>query len=77
MPHSFYKRFIFITASALAIGSLAAITERLVTKSIDELLPPTSKVDLFSRPGTIELLSSNGTIIQKLGPVTREKIKPN
>ena len=33
-------------------------------------------INLFNRPGTITLLSSNGKVIQKLGPATREKIKP-
>ncbi len=53
-----------------------AITEKFISKSIDSKLPPTSKVKIFSRPGTIELISSQGKIIQKLGPVTREKIRP-
>ncbi len=58
----------------MAIGSLIAISEILLSKSIDSWLPPASKVDVFSRPGTIEFFTSNGEAIQKLGPVTREKI---
>ncbi len=72
-----FQTFILLATSAIAIGSLTAITERWISKSIDHLLPPTSKVNIFSRTGTIELLSSKGKIIQKLGPVTREKIKPD
>ncbi|KGG16535.1 Multimodular transpeptidase-transglycosylase [Prochlorococcus sp. MIT 0602] len=33
-----------------------------------------SKIREFNRPGTIELLASNGEIIQKLGPITRDKM---
>ena len=29
----------------------------------------------FHRPGTITLLASDGKVIQKLGPATREKVK--
>ncbi len=77
MHRRFLKFYILLATSSLAIGSLTAFTERFIIKSIDSQLPSTSRVNIFSRPGTIELLSSQGKIIQKLGPLTREKIKPN
>ncbi len=70
------QTFLFLTTSALAIGSLTAISEKYISSYIDAFLPSTSKVDIFSRPGTIELISSEGLIIQKLGPATRQKIAP-
>ena len=68
------QTLLLITTSSLAIGSLTAISEILISKSVDSLLPPISKVNRFSRSGTIELFASQGEVIQKLGPITREKI---
>ena len=67
--------FLFITFSSLTIGSLAAISEKFTINLIDSLLPKPTKVNTYSRPGTITLLSTNKKIIQKVGPVSREKVK--
>ena len=69
------KRWILLAISALSIGSTTAISELIITRAVDNLLPNTKSIDQFSRPGTITLLSTNGKIIQKIGPATREKIK--
>ncbi|NDD45294.1 MAG: PBP1A family penicillin-binding protein, partial [Synechococcaceae bacterium WB9_4xB_025] len=42
----------------------------------DATLPDARGIARFNRPGTITLLSSDGQVIQKLGPATREKIEP-
>ncbi len=68
------KACFLLATSGLILGSCIAITENFVSKSIDSTLPPTSKISKFNRPGTIELFASKGEIIQKLGPVTREKM---
>ncbi|AAP99469.1 MULTISPECIES: transglycosylase domain-containing protein [Prochlorococcus] len=69
-----FRNWLFITTGTLAIGSLTAISEGFISKSIDSFLPPSNKVNVFSRPRTIEFFSSKGEIIQKRGPVTREKM---
>ena len=43
---------------------------------VDATLPDARGIASFNRPGTITLLSSEGQVIQKLGPATREKMKP-
>ena len=43
---------------------------------VDATLPDARGIASFNRPGTITLLSSEGRVIQKLGPATREKLKP-
>ena len=63
-----------MATGTIAIGSITAISEIFISKSIDSFLPPASQVNRFSRPGTIELFTSKGDIIQKLGPIPREKI---
>ncbi len=67
-------RWLSITISALGIGSSIAISEIYFSRAIDKRLPEVEKVNNFTRPGTLTFLSSNGSVIQKLGPVTREKL---
>ncbi len=49
---------------------------RALTELVDATLPDARGIASFNRPGTITLLSTNGKVIQKLGPATREKVKP-
>ena len=49
---------------------------RALTDMVDATLPDARGIASFNRPGTITLLSTNGKVIQKLGPATREKVKP-
>ena len=65
-----------IAGTAAAVGVGAALGTRAVTQLVDSKLPDARGIASFHRPGTITLLSSQGKIIQKLGPATREKIKP-
>ena len=65
---------VYFLCLVLAFGSTVAISEFLISKKIDSLLPESKKIHEFRRPGTITLLSSNGEIIQKLGPATRDKV---
>ena len=64
-----------ITFTSLLTGTFFAISEIYLTKFFDSLLPESNKVNLYHRPGTITLLSKSGKIIQKIGPLTREKIQ--
>ena len=72
--HSKVQKHLLLVTSGLILGSGIAITENLISKSIDSKLPPASKVSRFNRPGTIQIFASKGEIIQKLGPATREKM---
>ena len=72
--HSKVQTYLLLATSGFILGSSIAITENLISKSIDSKLPPASKVSRFNRPGTIQIFASKGEIIQKLGPATREKM---
>ena len=64
-----------IAGSAAAIGVGAALGTRAVVQIVDATLPDARGIANFNRPGTITLLASDGKVIQKLGPATREKVK--
>ena len=65
-----------IAGTAAAVGVGAALGTRALTELVDATLPDARGIASFNRPGTITLLSTNGKVIQKLGPATREKVKP-
>ena len=73
MKKKYFHYFLSIF-STISIGSIIALSEAFLTKRLDSILPETSQVSTFSRPGTITILSTKEKIIQKIGPVTREKI---
>ncbi|MAV11519.1 MAG: carboxypeptidase [Synechococcus sp. MED850] len=64
-----------IAGSATAIGIGTALGTRAFVQIVDATLPDARGIANFNRPGTITLLASNGQVIQKLGPATREKVK--
>ena len=68
--------WLLIGGSAVVIGSGVALAQAAVVRAVDATLPDARAVSRFSRPGTITLLASDGAVIQKLGPATREKIEP-
>ncbi|CAE20446.1 putative penicillin binding protein [Prochlorococcus marinus str. MIT 9313] len=68
------RHWIVISVSAVAIGCVAALAERTLTHGLDSVLPDARRIANFNRPGTITLLSTDGQVIQKLGPATREKV---
>ena len=70
------RQWILIAGVAVAVGSGVALGQAALTRAIDSTLPDAKGIAVFHRPGTITLLSSDGEVIQKLGPATREKIKP-
>ena len=70
------RHWILIGGSAIVIGSGVALAQSAVVSAFDATLPDARGISRFSRPGTITLLASDGAVIQKLGPATREKIKP-
>ena len=58
------------------MGVGAALGTRALTELVDGTLPDARGIASFNRPGTITLLSTRGQVIQKLGPATREKVRP-
>ncbi|MEC9453431.1 MAG: transglycosylase domain-containing protein, partial [Cyanobacteriota bacterium] len=69
------RHWIVIAVSAVAIGCVSALAERTLTHALDSVLPDARRIANFNRPGTITLLSTDGKVIQKLGPATREKVE--
>ena len=69
-------RWGLIAAVSAGAGFTAAIGTKAFTQLVDSTLPDARGIASFHRPGTITLLSSRGQVIQKLGPATRDKLKP-
>lgn len=61
-----------ILFAGIILGSIGAV--RLVAVQVDRLLPNTSEIQTFQRPGTLTIRASDGTILHQLGPATREKL---
>ncbi|KEF41358.1 MAG: carboxypeptidase [Cyanobium sp. CACIAM 14] len=59
---------------AAAAGGLVALGQNLLVSSIDAMLPDAGRINSFNRPGTITILSSDGEVVLKKGPATREKL---
>ena len=70
------RRRQLITAGLVGAGAGLAVglTQAAVTRGVDSLLPNVRGVSSYNRPGTLTLLASDGQVIQKLGPATREKL---
>ncbi|BEV35775.1 PBP1A family penicillin-binding protein [Synechococcus sp. M16CYN] len=68
--------WVFIAGTAAAVGIGTAFGTRAFTQLVDSKLPDARGIASFNRPGTITLLSSRGRVIQKLGPATRDKVRP-
>ncbi len=66
-----------VAASCIFLGSSTAISQVILVRSIDSILPNVNKIKDFKRQGTITLLSTNQEVIQKIGPATRNKLKTN
>ncbi len=69
-----FRRWFILSSAGIAVGFSAAISELSLSHFVDSLLPDAIGISNFIRPGTITILSTNGEIIQKLGPATREKV---
>ena len=69
-------RSAFLVVGSLFLGGAVAFGQNSLTEILDAALPDAREIARFHRPGTITFLSSDGRIIQKLGPATREKVEP-
>jgi penicillin-binding protein 1A len=61
-----------LAAAALGIG--ISVAQTAISAATDSLLPDASRITSFSRPGTLTVLDTNGQVIVKMGPATREKL---
>ncbi len=61
---------------AVLIGGGVACGQSALVAGFDSLLPDARGINQFNRPGTLTILSADGQVVQKLGPVTREKLTP-
>lgn len=59
---------------AAAIGAGAAVVQSVVVQGFDALLPDARGISHYNRPGTLTILAADGQVVQKLGPVSREKL---
>jgi len=59
---------------AAAIGGGAAVVQSVAVRGFDALLPDARGISHFNRPGTLTILAADGSVVQKQGPVSREKL---
>ncbi len=67
-------RLIAPAVAAAAAGGLVALGQTTLVRTIDAVLPDAALIKSFNRPGTITILSSDGKVVLKKGPATREKL---
>jgi penicillin-binding protein 1A len=68
------RQLVVAAVLAAGAGSLVALGQAALVRSIDGLLPETERINTFNRPGTVTILSADGQVLQKLGPATRDKV---
>ncbi|MCT7991450.1 transglycosylase domain-containing protein [Laspinema olomoucense] len=70
-----YRRRIFWVGLGVVVVSSTAGTLTWVWWRIDRSLPDVSEVFTFVRDGTLTITTKDGTILQQIGPATRDKLK--
>lgn len=68
------RRLLAPALVAAAIGGGVALGQSALVAGIDSLLPDADRISAFNRPGTITILDTNGKVVVKEGPATREKL---
>ncbi|MGL6134844.1 MAG: PBP1A family penicillin-binding protein, partial [Prochlorococcaceae cyanobacterium] len=68
------RRLVVTAVAAAVLGGGVAAVQSTVVGSFDSLLPDASGISNFNRPGTLTILSADGQVLQKLGPLAREKL---
>ena len=61
-----------LTAAAIGVG--VALGQSALEAGLDGLLPDADRISAFNRPGTLTILDTNGKVVVKEGPATREKL---
>lgn len=72
-----YRRWFPWVLLGLVVGSagMTAYSIRRTLVVINRDLPNASEVNTFARPGTLVIKAEDGTILQQIGPATREKVE--
>ena len=70
-------KWIITSISLIFLGGSTATIEKIITISIDSILPEVNQIKDFHHRGSITLLSSKKKIIQKIGPLNQKGIKAN
>lgn len=63
-------------AIAVGLGAAVGLGQGFLTMGTDSLLPDVGGIRSFNRPGTLTVLASDGSVLYKQGPATREKLQP-
>ncbi|MFN9056550.1 MAG: transglycosylase domain-containing protein, partial [Cyanobacteriota bacterium] len=63
-------------AVAVGLGAAVGLGQGFLTMGTDSLLPDVGGIRSFNRPGTLTVLASDGSVLYKQGPATREKLQP-
>ena len=68
------RRLLLTGLLAAVLGGGVAVVQSTVVRGFDGLMPDASGISRFNRPGTLTILSADGQVVQKLGPVSRDKL---
>jgi len=68
------RRLLVIGVLSAVVGGGAAVLQSTVVRGFDALLPDARGISYYNRPGTLTILAADGQVVQKLGPVSREKL---
>ena len=68
------SRLVVPALAALALGGGVAVAQSAVVSGLDTLLPDATRINSYNRPGTLTIVDSEGKIVVKQGPATREKL---
>ena len=68
------KRLVIIGTLAAVFGAGTAVVQSTVVHNLDAMLPDASRISRYRRPGTLTILAADGQVLQKLGPVSRDKL---
>ena len=71
-PRPVYKRFTFWLLLLLGTAALPATRAYRFWQEVDANLPDVSNALTFQRRGTITIKAGDGSVLQKLGPATKE-----
>ena len=64
----------FTGLAAALLGSGVAVGQSVLVGSFDSMLPDARGINHYNRPGTLTILSADGQVVHKVGPVSREKL---
>ncbi|MFM7087295.1 MAG: transglycosylase domain-containing protein [Cyanobium sp.] len=72
----FRRTWLLPALTATAIGGGVSLGQVALVALMDSQLPDASRISSFSRPGTLTVIDTNGKVVVKQGPATRDKLPP-